>query len=118
MSIWCKLGRHEAGPRIASNGGTYFGWCSHCEAELVLSPRGWSAVPKGYRIVWRRRNAETCFPCEEQLELALDPKAAEKERGPAKRKAKRIARRLGAEPPRRRASDRGFGKAARVAATA
>ena len=70
MSIWCRLGRHEAGPRIASNESRYFGWCGRCEAELMLSPKGWTEVPTGYRIVWRRRSGEKAAAAS-QFELTL-----------------------------------------------
>jgi len=109
MRIFCKLGRHEAGTRIAYNAGTYFATCTHCTGPLILSAKGWREVPKGYRVVWKGRRTQDIAFAENQLELSL-PAPGEPSQVPAKRalprtfRARKSARATGAAsaPSRRR----------------
>jgi hypothetical protein len=113
MRIFCKLGRHEAGTRIAYNAGTYFATCTHCTGALILSSKGWRAVPRGYRVVWKGRRTQDLASSENQLELCLFP-PGEPAKVPAKRAAPRAlarkkirksrGRRFGARPAQARAA--------------
>jgi hypothetical protein len=70
MSIFCRLGGHQAGPQVRTNGGATFGRCRGCGADLILAASGWQPVPRGYRIVWRNEPPErSADPA--QLDLAL-----------------------------------------------
>jgi hypothetical protein len=53
MGILCRLGRHQAGARVRTNGGATFGRCRGCGGDLILAASGWRPVPGGYRVVWR-----------------------------------------------------------------
>ena len=57
MKLSCALGRHEAGSDAIWNQGYYFSRCEHCECDLVKASGRWGTVPKGYRIVWRRKTS-------------------------------------------------------------
>ncbi len=106
MSLLCKIGRHVAGPRVVANAGIHVGWCSACQCELVLGARGWSAVPRGFRLVWKGRRTAPEAACE-QLELMLampDPRALKR----AKKSSMAVRR-----PSRERAGSRSaFGRRA------
>jgi hypothetical protein len=69
MSILCRLGRHQAGPRVKSNGGVVYGRCRGCGTDLILAASGWQAVPRGYRIVWRSEPPERAA---DPAQLSLD----------------------------------------------
>jgi hypothetical protein len=58
MGILCRLGQHQAAPRVRSNGGASFSRCSGCGCDLVLTAAGWRPVPRGYRLVWRSEPPE------------------------------------------------------------
>lgn len=53
----CIAGRHAAGPRQTRNQGFAFAGCRNCGCDLVRSRSAWKAVPKGFRVVWRRAAA-------------------------------------------------------------
>ena len=92
MGILCRLGQHQAGTQVRSNGGASFGRCRGCGCDLILAAAGWRPVPRGYRIVWRSEPpARAADPAQLDLDLpeAFAPWTA----------TRRIAR--PAEPPPR-----------------
>ena len=70
MGILCRLGQHQAAPRVRSNRGASFGRCRGCGCDLILAASGWRPVPRGYRIVWRSEPpARTADPAQLDLDL-------------------------------------------------
>jgi hypothetical protein len=58
MLVFCKMGAHSAGAQPVWNNGFYFSACARCGRDLVRGAHGgWSAVPKGFKVVWRPRPA-------------------------------------------------------------
>ena len=55
MSLLCRLGFHRAAPGEVWNRGFYFSRCSGCGVDLVRTAAGRWHVPKGRRIVWKKR---------------------------------------------------------------
>lgn len=87
MRLSCAAGRHDAGSRRIRNQGFEFACCRGCGHDLVRSRGAWRAVPKGFRVVWRRAGearaeisaAQLLFdlPCPgRDLALAAAPKRA------------------------------------------
>lgn len=59
MSLFCRLGRHSAGPRKVWNNGYYFSRCSECGSDLISkSGRKWRAAPIGMKVVWKPRTPD------------------------------------------------------------
>lgn len=58
MNISCTLGRHTPRAKPIWNDGQYFSRCSSCEKDLIGRFGVWKAVPKGYRVVWKKRPAD------------------------------------------------------------
>lgn len=110
MSILCRLGQHQASPRVRANRGAAFARCGGCGCDLILSAAGWRPVPRGYRVVWRSQPPERAAD-PDQLKLALPEPAIPFERPP------RIAR-AATPPPRPRAPRTGRMLAASARATA
>ena len=57
MSIPCSVFGHIADMHHHRNEGVEFSHCDRCGEDLIRldgSEGGWSAVPQGYRVVWRR----------------------------------------------------------------
>ncbi len=55
MGFHCIAGRHAAAPGEVRNQGFGFSRCRHCGLDMVRSNREWRIVPRGFRVVWRRR---------------------------------------------------------------
>ena len=64
--ILCAFSRHRASSRIILNDGYHFSRCLRCNADLVEVEGGWSAAPRGYRIVWKSEPKEVPAPAEEE----------------------------------------------------
>ena len=70
MGILCRLGGHQPGPQVRSNGGVAYGRCRGCGLDLILAGSGWRPVPRGYRVVWRSEPPERAAD-PAQLELDI-----------------------------------------------
>jgi hypothetical protein len=59
MNIKCALAFHRAVLKERYNEGYYFSSCAACGSDLVRRSGGrkWRAPPKGYRVVWKKREA-------------------------------------------------------------
>jgi hypothetical protein len=55
MRILCRIGGHEPDRGAVWNEGFYFGRCRRCRRELLGRCGEWKAVPRGFRIVWKKR---------------------------------------------------------------
>ena len=71
MNHSCVLRKHAAAPGAIRNQGLDFGRCRRCGRDLVRSRRVWRAVPAGFRVVWRRRQAPAATQSAGQLLLDL-----------------------------------------------
>jgi hypothetical protein len=56
IRLSCVAGRHRAGPELVRNQGLEFTCCRRCGHDLIRSRAAWRGVPKGFRVVWRRRS--------------------------------------------------------------
>ena len=54
MHMRCVTGRHATAPDEVRNQGFGFSRCLRCGHDMVRSKRAWRAVPRGFRVVWRR----------------------------------------------------------------
>ena len=54
MHLRCVARRHAIAPGEIRNQGFGFSRCLRCGHDMVRSKRAWRAVPKGFRVVWRR----------------------------------------------------------------
>lgn len=57
MNAICRLFGHRPSEDAVWNDGFFFGRCTRCACELVRAKGRWSAVPRGFRIVWREPSA-------------------------------------------------------------
>jgi hypothetical protein len=71
MRLSCAVGRHRGGSRRVRNQGFEFGCCGACGRDLVRSRGSWRAVPKGFRVVWRREAGPQAVLSGAQLLLDL-----------------------------------------------
>ena len=53
MSIFCRLGWHEAEGGEVYNSGYYFSSCVRCRRDMIRFGGAWQGVPAGHRVVWR-----------------------------------------------------------------
>jgi hypothetical protein len=67
----CAAGRHEIAPETVHNQGFEFGRCRSCGHDMVRSLHHWTRVPKGFRVVWRRRAVRRSDISARQLQLNL-----------------------------------------------
>lgn len=78
--ILCAFSRHQAIGHTILNDGYHFSRCSRCNADLVEVEGGWSAAPRGYRIVWKSEpkplRAENEVPSTADPFLAPPPEEA------------------------------------------
>ena len=57
MSIACSFLGHSPSSKPILNDGYCFSTCSRCGSDLLEDDeRGWVPPPKGYRVVWKRRD--------------------------------------------------------------
>lgn len=73
MRLHCIAGRHDAAPGGISNQGFAFSRCRCCGCDMVRSHRSWRRVPRGFRVVWRRRPPRPDAAGAAQLLLDLPP---------------------------------------------
>ena len=59
MRILCLVAGHRPVPSNIWNDGHYFSRCSNCDCEMIGRGGAWRRVPRGYKVVWRPRTAET-----------------------------------------------------------
>ena len=55
MPVRCIVGQHAAAPGEVRNQGFGFSTCRRCGRDMVRSTQEWRIVPRGFRVVWRRR---------------------------------------------------------------
>ena len=92
MRLSCAVGRHRAGPRRVRNQGFEFGGCGLCGRDLVRSRGSWQAVPKGFRVVWRReRGPQAELSAAQLLDLPASGRAPALLRAPERRKSRAAA---------------------------
>ncbi len=53
MNLLCHAAGHRGLDRETYNGGYFFARCARCKGDLVRDGRGWKAVPRGHRVVWK-----------------------------------------------------------------
>ncbi len=58
MGILCSVGRHRPDSGRVWNDGYWFSRCTGCERDLIGRCGEWRTIPRGYRVVWRKRSAE------------------------------------------------------------
>lgn len=89
----CAVGRHRAGSRRVRNQGFEFGGCGACGRDLVRSRGSWRAVPKGFRVVWRREAGPQAVLSAAQLllDLPASGRALALTRAPERRKNRAAA---------------------------
>ena len=68
--LLCAFSRHLASDQTILNDGYHFSRCSRCDADLVEVEGGWSAAPRGYRIVWKSEIKPAPAPADEAGEEA------------------------------------------------
>jgi hypothetical protein len=56
MNLSCLLGRHAAAPSDVRNLGLRVSHCRCCGRDMIHARGRWTKVPRGFRIVWRRRD--------------------------------------------------------------
>lgn len=66
----CNFQGHEAASGTVRNQGLEFGRCRHCRRDLVRTGQRWRAVPRGFRVAWRRGPGPVALSAA-QLELDL-----------------------------------------------
>ena len=58
MSILCRVAGHSPVPSNVWNHGYFFTRCDSCGCEMIGRGGAWRPVPRGYRVVWRRREGD------------------------------------------------------------
>jgi hypothetical protein len=59
MTFLCSVVGHSAGSTHHHNQGLDFASCHHCGCDLIRAEGcEWTAVPKGFRVVWREFGRE------------------------------------------------------------
>ena len=56
-NLFCAIRGHAPGVEQSTNRGIDFTRCRRCGADLVRKNGPWQAVPKGYRVAWRPKEA-------------------------------------------------------------
>jgi hypothetical protein len=76
MSMMCRLGGHEAGPREVYNSGYYFSRCRRCDADMIRGGGSWEMVPDGHQVVWKAgRHSHSVEPDYDHALPVLHPAA-------------------------------------------
>ena len=71
MNLRCIIGGHRAAPDRIHNQGFDFSRCDGCRRDMIRSGRRWRTVPKGFRVVWKRKPGEWTEMSARQLLLSL-----------------------------------------------
>jgi len=73
MRLNCIAGQHDASPGEVRNQGFAFSRCRCCGCDMVRSNSEWRRVPRGFRVVWRRRRPRQDMVSAAQLLFDLSP---------------------------------------------
>jgi hypothetical protein len=89
MKLRCQMARHTVARRVVRNQGFSFSHCGRCGRDLVRAGGQWRTVPKGFRVVWRRKSSGPVEQSARQMLLnlpvigrSLAPRAAARKRRP------------------------------------
>jgi hypothetical protein len=58
MHLLCVLGWHRPESTTIRNEGRHFGRCRRCKSDLIEVGLGWKRAPRGYRVVWKKADAD------------------------------------------------------------